>query len=190
MATMVALFRGINVGRAKRISMEALASLFEEIGLREARTVLNSGNVVFECEERSCLRLAELVSRSVEARLGVAAEVVVVELRELDQVIDENPLLHDATDPSRMLVAVTPRAKDLAQLSSVTTRDWGEEAVGIGRRAAYLWCPNGVAASPLVKGLTVALAGHVTTRNWSTMLRLHAVGRSIGKSKRQGTRGR
>ena len=43
----IALLRGINVGRAKRIAMADLRSVFEELGFTEVRTVLNSGNVVF-----------------------------------------------------------------------------------------------------------------------------------------------
>jgi uncharacterized protein (DUF1697 family) len=43
----VALFRGINVGKAKRIAMADLRKLFEGLGYGDVRTLLNSGNVVF-----------------------------------------------------------------------------------------------------------------------------------------------
>ena len=43
----VALFRGINVGRAKRVAMADLRTLFEGLGYGDVRTLLNSGNVVF-----------------------------------------------------------------------------------------------------------------------------------------------
>ena len=43
----IALLRGINVGRAKRIAMADLRTLFEELGFTAVCTVLNSGNVVF-----------------------------------------------------------------------------------------------------------------------------------------------
>jgi uncharacterized protein (DUF1697 family) len=43
----VALLRGINVGRAKRVAMADLRELVESLGYREVRTLLNSGNVVF-----------------------------------------------------------------------------------------------------------------------------------------------
>jgi uncharacterized protein (DUF1697 family) len=43
----VALIRGINVGRAKRVSMAQLRAVLEDLGFGEVRTLLNSGNVVF-----------------------------------------------------------------------------------------------------------------------------------------------
>ena len=47
MGTHVALLRGINVGKAKRVAMADLRGLMEELGYTEVRTLLNSGNVVF-----------------------------------------------------------------------------------------------------------------------------------------------
>ena len=43
----VALFRGINVGKAKRIAMADLRALLEKLGYTDVRTLLNSGNAVF-----------------------------------------------------------------------------------------------------------------------------------------------
>jgi uncharacterized protein (DUF1697 family) len=43
----IALIRGINVGRAKRVAMADLRKLVEELGYDDVRSVLNSGNVVF-----------------------------------------------------------------------------------------------------------------------------------------------
>lgn len=43
----VALLRGINVGRVKRLAMADLRALIEGLGYGDVRTLLNSGNVVF-----------------------------------------------------------------------------------------------------------------------------------------------
>ncbi len=47
MPTYVALVRGINVGRAKRVAMTDLRALFTNLGYGDVQTVLRSGNVVF-----------------------------------------------------------------------------------------------------------------------------------------------
>jgi len=49
----VALIRGINVGKAKRVAMADLRALLVELGYGEPRTLLNSGNVVFEAGRES-----------------------------------------------------------------------------------------------------------------------------------------
>ena len=61
---MVALIRGINVGKAKRVAMADLKALVEELGHREVATLLNSGNVVFTAAGG---RPAEAASRIEEA---------------------------------------------------------------------------------------------------------------------------
>ncbi len=48
MTQCIALLRGINVGRAKRIAMAELRELIEALGFSDVRTLLNSGNAVFQ----------------------------------------------------------------------------------------------------------------------------------------------
>jgi uncharacterized protein (DUF1697 family) len=44
----IALLRGVNVGRAKRIAMADLRKLVEDLGYTGVRSLLNSGNIVFD----------------------------------------------------------------------------------------------------------------------------------------------
>jgi len=44
----VALMRGINVGRAKRLAMVDLRALVEDLGYGDVRTLQNSGNIIFK----------------------------------------------------------------------------------------------------------------------------------------------
>ena len=47
MQTYIALIRGINVGGHKQVKMAELKTKCESLGLRDVRTLLQSGNVVF-----------------------------------------------------------------------------------------------------------------------------------------------
>ena len=47
----VALLRGINVGKAKRLAMADLRAVFETLGYTAVRTHLQSGNVVFDAKK-------------------------------------------------------------------------------------------------------------------------------------------
>ena len=53
MSTYLALLRGINVGGRKLIAMSDLRDLFAALGLEEARSLLQSGNLVFRSAERA-----------------------------------------------------------------------------------------------------------------------------------------
>ena len=48
MPRFVALFRGINVGKATRIAMADLRALLASMGYENVQTLLNSGNAVFD----------------------------------------------------------------------------------------------------------------------------------------------
>ena len=64
----VALFRGINVGKAKRIAMADLRALLEKLGYTDVKTLLNSGNAVFTgaagAADKHAERIRAAVARS------------------------------------------------------------------------------------------------------------------------------
>jgi uncharacterized protein (DUF1697 family) len=61
----VALIRGINVGRTKRISMADLRSLFLDLGFQNVRTLLNSGNVLFQYRRPNVRKLATAIESAI-----------------------------------------------------------------------------------------------------------------------------
>ncbi len=51
MKSYIAFFRGINVGGNKKVKMDELKLLFEKRGMSNIKTVLQTGNIVFESDE-------------------------------------------------------------------------------------------------------------------------------------------
>ena len=171
----VALIRGINVGRAKRVAMADLRALVEGLGYRDVATLLNSGNVVFTIPGKAPGDPGPRIEEGLANRLGVPARVIVLTGAELAAAVAGNPLFEVATDPARLLVGVLGDPADRPRIEPLEPRDWGREAFALGPRVAYLWCPEGVLASPLVAAFNRALGDAVTTRNWSTMIKLNAL---------------
>jgi uncharacterized protein (DUF1697 family) len=171
----VALIRGINVGRAKRVAMADLRKLVADLGYLDVCTLLNSGNVVFTVPGAVRGDAAERIERGIAKRLGVSARVTTLTAAELAEVVGENPLRKVAHDPSRLLVAVLFDPKDRALLKPLARQGWGPEALALGARVAYLWCPNGILESRVGEAVGRALGDATTTRNWNTMTKLHAL---------------
>jgi len=172
----VALIRGINVGKAKRVAMADLRALVESLGYRDVRTLLNSGNVVFTVRRaEQPQKIAERIERAIEKRLGMSARVTVLTAAELAEVIAENPLGSVAADPSRLLVTVLFDPLDRKRLMPLTKRDWAPDRLALGGRVVYQWCPNGQLESALVEDVSRVLGAGATTRNWATMTKLHAL---------------
>src|SRR5438552_7599119 len=143
----VALIRGINVGRAKRVAMADLRALVEGLGYRDVDTLLNSGNVVFTVPAGMKGTPSSRIEQAIAARLGVSARVTVVTALELAAIVAENPFVDVADDPSRLLVGVLMDPADRARLKPLTGQKWAPERVGLGRRVVYMWCADSFMAS-------------------------------------------
>jgi uncharacterized protein (DUF1697 family) len=176
----VALFRGINVGKAKRIAMADLRKLLEKLGYTGVKTLLNSGNAVFTGGAGSTAAHAKRIHDAVAKQLGVDARVIVKSARDVAGIITGNPLEKIATDPSRLLVAVTDAAP-LAAVKALASRDWGAERVHLGKHAVYIWCADGILESQALSAVLKGLEGGGTTRNWATLGKIHALLREDGR---------
>jgi uncharacterized protein (DUF1697 family) len=175
MSKYVALFRGINVGKAKRIAMADLRALLAGLGYADVATLLNSGNAVFSSASGTADSHAKRIRAAVLAELDVDALVIVKSARQIAAVIDGNALAALATDPARLLVALVNSAQALAAVEALARRDWGDEAMHVGKDAAYLWCANGILESKAAVALLKGLGQTGTTRNWATLGKLHAL---------------
>ena len=171
----VALLRGINVGRAKRVAMADLRALIEGLGARDVRTLLNSGNVVFTAAREDPNRLAARIEAALENEVGVSSRATVLGAAELARIIAENTIVEIATDPSRLLVAVLRETADLKKLEPLLEQTWDPSTLALGSRAAYLWCPEGQLKSRIPEAVERLVGDGVTTRNWRTISKLHVL---------------
>lgn len=78
----VALLRGINVGRAKRVAMTDLRVVF---------AILGYGNVVFSSTEPLAQDAATLIEAALQRRTGMQAAVLLISAEEFVTVAAENP---------------------------------------------------------------------------------------------------
>ncbi len=170
----VALLRGINVGRAKRIAMSELRGVVQRLGFAGVRTLLNSGNVVFDAQPAPPTRSAASIAAALQDAFGFPVHVIVITQAELDAVVAGNPLLQRSTDSSRLVVAFAASRAALANARALIAQRWEPEAIALADRAAYLWCARGILQSRLMQAFSRATGETVTVRNWATVLKLRA----------------
>jgi uncharacterized protein (DUF1697 family) len=168
MARQIALLRGINVGGNKQVEMARLRTLMEELGYRDVRTYVNSGNVVFSGPRASEKKLEQAIAKV----FGFDVPVVVRSRDELAAVVKSNPLRKIAKDPAKHLV-VFCAAKATTDLDPA---DFAPETFHVRGREVYLWAPGGIGTSPLAKLLAnKPLGSKSTARNWRTVEKLLAL---------------
>lgn len=174
MPRFVALLRGINVGKAKRIAMADLRALLESLGHTQVTTLLNSGNAVFTSGTRAApAKMAQTIHSAIAKTLGVDTFVIVKSATEMAAVVAGNVLATQDMDPSRLLVTLTQELGALNTITALGAVAWDAEKLHIGQHAAYLWCADGILQSKAGTALLKGLADAGTTRNWATIEKIH-----------------
>ena len=93
--------------------------------------------------------------------------------KQLDQIVDQNPLTDVMTDPSRLMVMFFTDADDRQQIAQARRRLLGAGAARGWPAGRVLLVPDGIAASPLMEAVGEQnFDGTVTTRNWRTVTKL------------------
>jgi uncharacterized protein (DUF1697 family) len=176
-ARYVALLRGINVGGNKLLGMAKLRGVFAEIGLGEARSLLQSGNMVFESEGRTSVQLEKLLEAETLQRLGLATTFFVRTAREWKSVVADNPFPDAAKqDPSHLMVLFLKQTPAPASIQALRAAIVGREKVEAVGRHAYIHYPDGIGRSRLTPAILDAKLGQRgTARNWNTVLKLTAL---------------
>ncbi len=188
MNTFIALLRGVNVGKAKRVAMADLRALLADLGASEVQTLLNSGNAVFRAAKGTPAQWAAEIAEALAAQLQLQVPVIVKSSAQWSAVVAENTLAAKAAEDehSRLLVAFTQEPEALAGLSAIEPLLAPAEAFQLGAHAAYLHCASGILESRagealLGKGGKAGKAGQAaTTRNWATVRKLQALAHALG----------
>jgi uncharacterized protein (DUF1697 family) len=172
MTARIALLRGINLGAHNRIPMADLRGLLAELGYPDARTLVQSGNIVLGTD-LSPADLAVELEGSIDERFGVQTPVVVRTREELAAVVALDPLGDVAEEHKLYQVSFLSAEPDPAAVAKIAQEDFGAERfVHVGREI-YAWHPGGIHNSRLARMLSDKRLGVVATaRNWSTTLKL------------------
>lgn len=180
MTRYVALLRGINVGKAKRVPMPGLRTALEQTGYTDVRTLLVSGNVVLTPPENSPGegvrdRVADDVSRAVRKGWGHDVRVIVRTAEELADVVSTCPV-PEPENGSRFFVAFLSDSPAPGAVKPPDPDAIGEDGWWARAREIYVWCPNGLLDSPAMAHLNALDLGvDVTVRNWNTVVKLAAL---------------
>ncbi len=164
----VALLRGVNVGGHARISMEELRECFDSLGFENARTFIQSGNVVFQRGKAKGSSMVESLEEGIKARFGFEVRVLVRNSKEMSRIIENSPFPAAQRDLTHVtFLASEPESVPTKEIESLKDK---KDKFLLSGREIYLICPNGygmykLSNSFLEKKLRVA----ATTRNWRTV---------------------
>lgn len=170
----VALLRAVNVGGTAKIAMAELKAMAEDVGLADPRTLLQSGNLVFEAAGRPAGALEKLLERELAARLAVETDIMVRTAPQLKAAIGRNPFAKEAkSDPARLHVHFLKAPASAAAVASLRSAIKGREAVKGTGGEVFIYFPDGAGASKLTNAVIERhLGARGTSRNWNTVTKL------------------
>ncbi len=179
-AVHVALLRAVNVAGHQQVAMADLRDFLTRLGFADARSLLQSGNLVFRGGTRTGAELERWLESEAAKRLALETAFFVRTAAEWRAVVAHNPFPTQAErDPAHLVVQFlkdAPGAKAVQALQAAIT---GRETVRADGAHAYIVYPDGIGRSRLT---TAVIEKHLgtrsTARNWNTVLKIDALTRA------------
>lgn len=190
MAVIISMLRGINVGGHNKVKMEALRALYESLQLRDPRTYVQSGNVIFRTEEPDMVRLAKRVESGIERAFGFHSDVILRTSSELREVMARNPFAtRRGIEPSKLLITFLASDPDPEAREKIRTLKADPEELWIYGRELYIYFPKGIGQSKLpVPAILKTLKTSGTGRNWTSSTKMLEIAERLEASQ-QSARG-
>jgi len=168
MARYAAFLRGVMPMNCK---MPALRAAFEAAGFTDVKTVLGSGNVVFDARSSSEQALEQRAEAAMHEHLGQAFFTIVRPIEHLRQLLATDPYKRFKVSPKAKRIVTFLRGRPQAKIALPVELD-GARILAMKDReifSAYLPNPKG----PVFMGLIQKTFGKdQTTRTWDTVAKV------------------
>ncbi|GBD88134.1 hypothetical protein BMS3Abin03_02069 [bacterium BMS3Abin03] len=176
----ISMLRGINVSGQKKIKMDDLRSLYEELDFENVVTYIQSGNVVFDSKIKNTASLKLKIEAAIDEKYKFFVNVIIRTADEWQKVINNNLFGHiDLENESKKylvtFLSAVPSAKSISELRQYVTKP---DKLVVHNKEVYLYIPNGYGKSKLSNTFIERKLGvEATTRNWKTVVKLYGLSR-------------
>ncbi|PWK69773.1 DUF1697 domain-containing protein [Aminobacter sp. AP02] len=174
MTTYVALLYSIVLGEGRRVVMSDLRDMATELGLENPRTLVATGNLVFEAEGKTVATLERELEAAFAPKFGKHVDIVVRDAAAWRTLVAANPFPREAelhADQVGVRVMREPVTADVIErLRACAAED--EKLMAVDGDI-WLYFSRNTASSRLLGAMTPKRAGGIgTSRNWNTVRRL------------------
>ncbi len=172
---MIALLRGINVGKHNRVKMDDLRTGFEKLGHAAVATHLQSGNVVFQPADPTMSRpeLAESLAAMLKSRFSIVSPVVLRTGTELAAALDRSPFADREDDLALLHLILLDQVPSPDRVELLDADHGAPDRFAVNDADVALWYPSGSARSKLTINYFEKVLGVTgTARNHRTLVAL------------------
>ena len=173
MTKYVALLRGITPTNPN-MRNDKLRGVFEKLGFENIKTVISSGNVVFESPSRSVRELEDRIENAFPEELGFNSTTIIRSQKQVQQLVDKNPfqgMEHSQTSSLNVTFLKQKRKIDIKFPYNVENRDYTLLGMYDGAICSVIDLTS--AKTPdLMIWLEKQFGKEITTRTWKTVERI------------------
>ena len=173
MQTYVALLYSIILGEGRRVVMADLRTMAEGLGLKNARTLAATGNLVFKARAGEISKLEQRLEEAFEKTFGRHVDIIVRGAEGWRSLAASNPFPAEsagAADQVAVRVMREPAPKDAVKALKI--RAAGDEKVLWVDGDIWLVFSRERPSSRLLAAASHKRFGIGTSRNWNTVRRL------------------
>ncbi len=177
MSRYAAFLRGINLGK-RRITMESLRENFQDWGFEHVRTILASGNVVFESKEANPAKVRAGIEQGFANKYNWEVPTCVRSYSEIKALIKSHPFagIEQSKQIQPYVTFFTERVQNGLNLPYVAVDGYYRIlAVQPGYVVSVLDRRGGHGTLDAMDVLKELFGDEITTRNWNTVLKVYAV---------------
>lgn len=152
--------------------MADLRQILEENGLKNVKTYIQSGNIVFDSNQTDKNKLQEKIVDGIQEHFGFDVPTLVIQKDDIEQIFKSNPFLKEEEENKLYYVLLKGHPKD-ALVKQFNQLQFEDEGFHITNSCVYLFCKNGYGKAKLNNNLIEKKLGvEATTRNHKTMQKL------------------
>lgn len=167
------LLRGINVGK-KKVEMAKLRNLLSTLGYQHVKTILNSGNAIFETEQTKD-QIFTILNSKLEDTFGFPIDIIIRTEEEIQTLISHNPFkgIH-VTKNNRLYITFLSKkpSKSMSIPYESANKDFQIIEVTDSEVISVLTISEQFKTTDAMKILEKEFGKNITTRNWNTVLKL------------------
>lgn len=170
MTVYVALLHSIILGAGRRVVMSDLRATAERVGFRSPRTLVATGNLIFDADAGSVAEVERALETAFVADFGKQVDIIARTAADWIALAGGNPFA-DASDAdaANIVVRVMRTPLDNSVLKDLERRGGGGEKIRIINGDLWIHFPDKPSESKLLSALTTKRLGPGTFRNWNTV---------------------
>ena len=170
----LAFLRSINVGGNRKVKMEDLKKMMEDIGFQDVKTLIASGNICFMSEEKNAVEVRKKIEINLRDRFGFDIPVMLRTSHDIAKLVEGDPFKNIKVTKDTRLYITFLGEKPISTLKiphHAPGKDFSILKVTEGEVISFLELSPANRTGDSMKIIEKEFGRCLTTRNWNTVLK-------------------